>query len=246
MKYSVKMRASRTENGKSVHISGAEKIVAAEQVETVSAALLRRAMTHPKGNPDSINLKVEELSEEKILHLKALPVSTMETKTPAEGWAVAEQLLEKIGIENGGEILQLLPQTYGMRGAMLLDVRTLTRLEPDFDRGIRATYMDYEQTDENVLKTKAENTHFREALVLATKVSSHPHIVGEICFSDDPDYVTGYVASKQLGYVRITTLKEMGDPSGGRIFLYDGPENGIAACIDYLQQQPVLVSREEE
>ena len=79
--------------------------------------------------------------------------------------------------------------------------------------------------------------------MLATKVASHPHIKAEICFSDDPDYVTGYVASKELGYVRVTTLKEKGDGNGGRIFLYDGPAEEAAECIRYLQEQPVLIVR---
>lgn len=242
-RYSLKMRASQQVDGKAVHISGAEKIIVPDQVEAVAAQLIRRAMTHPKGSPDNINLKVERLEDEQIHRLTALPVSTMETKTPSEGWQTVAVLLSKIGIENGVEILSLLPQTYGMRGAMLLDLSDLTRLEPDPDRGVRATYMDYAEATGSALKTQGSNTHFNEALVLATKVVSHPNIRAEICFSDDPDYVTGYVASKELGYVRVTTLKEKGDPNGGRIFLYDGPKDQVADCIRYLQEQPVLVAR---
>lgn len=242
-RYSLKMRASRQEEGKSVHISGAEKIVAPEEVEAVAAQLIRRAMTHPKGEPDNINVKVERLEDAQITHLSALPVSTIETDTPEAGWQAVIALLKKIGIANGDEILRFLPQTYGMRGAMLLDLADLTRLEPDHDRGIRATYMDYAGQTGSSLKTQGSNTHFNEALVLATKVLSHPYMKAEICFSDDPDYVTGYVASKELGYVRVTTLKELGCPNGGRIFLYDGPKDGVAECIRYLQEQPVLVER---
>lgn len=242
-RYSLKMRASAEQQGKSVHISGAEKIVSPEEVEQVAAQLIRRAMTHPKGRADAINIKVERLEEENILHLNALPVSTIETTTPQEGWQTVASLLERIGIANGEEILKFLPQTYGMRGAMLLDTATLTRLEPDFERGVRATYMDYDRPVGSALKTEGSNTHFNEALVLATKVVSHPHIKAEICFSDDPDYVTGYVASKELGYVRVTTLKEKGDGNGGRIFLYDGPAEEAAECIRYLQEQPVLIVR---
>ena len=240
-KYSLKMRASREENGRPIHISGAEKIVETELIEDVASQLLRRALSHPKGQPDNVNLKVERLEESDILTLNALPVSTIETSSPEEGWRVVERLLSEIGIENGEKILRLLPETYGMRGAMLLDLSDLTRLEPDHDRGVRATYMDYAESKGTSLKEKGSNTHFKEALVLATKVVSHPHIKAEICFSDDPDYVTGYVASKEKGYVRVTTLKEMGDPNGGRIFLYDGPKEAVAECIRYLQEQPVLV-----
>jgi len=83
--------------------------------------------------------------------------------------------------------------------------------------------------------------HFREALVLASKVQAAPGIVAEICVSDDPDYVTGYVASKSLGYRRIATIKEKGDPSGGRIFLFRGPRGLVPDCIRFLQEQTVLV-----
>ena len=53
--------------------------------------------------------------------------------------------------------------------------------------------------------------------------------------------MTGYVATKEIGYCRITTVKEMGDPCGGRIFLYRGPREGVAETIRYLQKQCVLV-----
>lgn len=41
--------------------------------------------------------------------------------------------------------MQFLDETYAMRGAMLLDVDRLIRLEPDKKRGIRATNMDQER-----------------------------------------------------------------------------------------------------
>ena len=54
------------------------------------------------------------------------------------------------------------------------------------------------------------NVHMREALVLATKVQSCPGIVGELCWSDDPDYTVGYVACNGI-YHRIPNMKEMGE-----------------------------------
>lgn len=65
-----------------------------------------------------------------------------------------------------------------------------------------------------------------------TKVASAPNIIGEICISDDPNYVTGYIASKEIGYVRITKLKEMESQEGGRIFLYRGDQSEVQNCID--------------
>ena len=175
-----------------------------------------------------------------------MPVSTHVTQTPAEGRACAARLLAGAGITRIDAVMARFSETYGMRGAMLLDADTLERLEPDPARGVRATYMDA-ASGRNGPDARcpggdaSQKNHFAEAVVLATKVANAPGIVGEICVSDDPDYVTGYVATKEIGYCRITTIKEKGDPRGGRIFLYRGPREGVPETIRYLQKQCVLV-----
>ncbi len=174
---------------------------------------------------------------EEVLYLDALLVTTVEVATYAEGRTKLAELLATTGVHNCEAILGKMKDTWGMRGAILLNVDTLERLEPDPERGIRATYMDLEGD----LEDSEYKNHFREVLVLATKVAHHPNILGELCISDDPDYVTGYIASKDMGYVRITKLKAMGCPDGGRIFLYRGAPEEAAACIKYLQEQRVLV-----
>ena len=238
--FAVKMRAARAGE----HISGAERIVPAHDIPALAAALAERALHHAKGKPDEIHLKVEEAGE--IAHLEALPVSTHVTRTPAEGRAVAARLLADAGITRIDEIMSRFSETYGMRGAMLLDADTLERLEPDCARGVRATYMDA-AGDVNGQDARCPSgsarvkNHFAEAVVLATKVANAPGIVGEICVSDDPDYVTGYVATKEIGYCRITAIKRKGDPCGGRIFLYRGPREGVEGTIRFLQEQCVLV-----
>ena len=237
--FAVKMRAARAGE----HISGAERIVPADDIPALVSALAERALHHAKGAPDEIHLKAEEAGE--IVHLEALPVSTHVTQTPEEGRAVAARLLAGAGITRIDEIMARFTETYAMRGAMLLDADTLERLEPDPARGVRATYMDatYNGQDARCSNGDAsKKNHFAEAVVLATKVANAPGIVGEICVSDDPDYVTGYVATKEIGYCRITTIKEKGDPCGGRIFLYRGPREGVAETIEYLQKQCVLVA----
>ncbi len=237
-RYSIKMRASNKEEG---HISGAEKIIPEEELEQYCARLLTRALRHSKGKPDFINLKIEAVREEEILHLPALKVTTIATSSPEEGMEVVLDYLRRLGLERAEEILALWKQSYCMRGAMLLDADTLRRLEPDRDRGIRATYMDMETEDAERQSACGGKNHFNEALVLATKVVNHPNILAELCISDDPDYVTGYIASREFGYVRITTLKGLGSPLGGRIFLFRGTDGERDDCIRYLQQQKVLV-----
>ena len=232
--YSVKMRASSDGH----HVSGAEKIVSVASVSKVASRLVERALSHERGTPDFINVKIESLPSD-IFRLKALPVKTHVVATPAEGRALAARLLSEAGIANAGEIMARFSETHSLRGAMLLDADTLERLEPDQSRGVRATYMD----DAAALAkgTAGVKNHYAEAIVLATKVQNAPNIIAEICVSDDPDYVTGYVATRELGYRRITVLKEKGDPNGGRIFLYRGPRDGVAKTIEFLEKTPVLV-----
>lgn len=231
--YSVKMRASR----EGEHISGAEKIVPSSSVPKTVAQLAERALSHAKGVPDFVNLKIERPGD--IIRLPALAVVTNVTKTAAEGRARAAELLRGAGITRIDEIMAKFADSYVMRGAMLLDADTLERLEPDRERGVRATYMD--DADSLAKGSASGKNHYAEAIVLATKVQYAPGIVGEICVSDDSDYVTGYVATRDIGYQRITTIKEKGDPAGGRIFLYRGPREGVAETIRFLEKQCVIV-----
>ena len=234
--FAVKMRAARAGE----HISGAERIVPAYDIPALAATLAERALHHAKGEPDEIHLKAEVASD--IIHLESLSISTYVTQTPEEGRACAASLLATAGITRIDEIMARFSETYAMRGAMLLDADTLERLEPDPARGVRATYMDAaSECNGQDARCPSRKNHFAEAVVLATKVANAPGIVGEICVSDDPDYVTGYVATKEIGYCRITTVKQKGDPCGGRIFLYRGPREGVPETIRYLQRQCVLV-----
>ena len=238
MLYSLKMRASQSKDGQNQHISGAERILQEDDLKSNVEALINRALHHSKGQPDFINLKIEAITENEIEYIEALPVSTIEVDSAEEGQQHIIDCLSRIGITNAAEIMTLFSQTYNMRGAMLLNVDTLERLEPNQERGIRATFMDADNSNSNVNDGK---NHFREAIVLASKVVNAPGIVAEICMSDDPNYVTGYVAAPSIGYVRITKLKEMGCPDGGRIFLYRGSNEDVAKCIEYLERQKVLV-----
>lgn len=77
--------------------------------------------------------------------------------------------------------------------------------------------------------------------MLASKVAGADDIIAELCWSDDPDYVTGYVASSKFGYKRIPVMKEMGSPVGGRIFFVKEGTDLNSLC-SYLQEQAVLIS----
>ena len=232
--YAVKMRASKGD----VHLSGAERLVGREQILPVSQSLLQRALNHANGSADAVHLKIEALDAAAVLKVPSLSVTEASATKTDEAFAILKRLLRENDIEDAEACLQLLKNAPPMRGAMLVDIRTLQRCEPDLERGVRATYMDGEG-----VCFGAEKNHFREALILATKVSSTPHIVGELCISDDCNYTTGYFASKKSGYVRILNLKRLGDPHGGRIFLYNGTtEDDLKETLFYLERQAVIVT----
>ena len=239
--YSLKMRASQQvgegEQKHEQHISGAERIVGRDSVEVVCSAMVRRAMTHSKGDPDFINVKIEKVCENDIRILKALPVTRVDVDDARQGLNRAFELVGEAAAGIREKLPELLRETFPMRGAMLYDIATGTRVEPDHQRGVRATYMDALHSSE----VDGGKNHFNEAIVLATKVANAPGMVAELCISDDPNYVTGYVASKELGYVRIMKMKEMGDENGGRIFLFDSRKASAEECIEYLQKKKVLV-----
>lgn len=238
--HSIKMRSSKDNK----HISGAESIVDEDNLETAVSRLIKRALTHSKGKAENINIKIEKLDEEKIIFLEPLKVTTVEVENTIQGFKCVKYLLNKLGIddEKSNKILKIFKQASCMRGAILLDINTLERLEPDKDRGIRATYMDFENSNtDRLTKESGQNTHFIEALALATKVINCPYIIGEICYSDDPNYTAGYISSKKYGYVRILHLKEFGDESGGRIFLYDSSLDNVQDCIDYIEKSKTII-----
>lgn len=235
--FSIKMRACRGSGKDAVHISGAERIAPHDAVAELAQTLVTRALVHEKGFPDAVNIKIEAIASP-CQHLDALHARALACNKPQEGLRLAAQLLEQDGIARSTEILAMLPLAANMRGAMLLDANTLERLDARGGRGVRATSMDEVWAGERDCLHK---DHYREAMILATKVAHAPGIVGEICVSDDPHYVTGYVASRTLGYVRLQCMKAMGSPLGGRIFLFSGDHQMLPQTVSYLETTPVLV-----
>jgi 6-carboxyhexanoate--CoA ligase len=229
MNYSVKMRAEKDER----HISGAERIVCKDEIGSAVNALIKRAMNHDNGAADCVSLRICKI-ERPIQTIPCLPVTQSAAINTEQAKTMLLLELSLLGLP-GDKILELFYSLENMRGAVLLDIKTLERLEPDRERGIRASNMDFEGNNE------VKKNHFKEALCLASKVASCPYIIGEICASDDPGYTTGYFASKTRGYVRIANIKKSGERWGGRIFLYSGGKENIGKCIDFIENQPVMV-----
>ncbi|MEK6679317.1 MAG: 6-carboxyhexanoate--CoA ligase [Nitrospirota bacterium] len=249
--YSIRMRASKNNE----HISGAERIASSMDIQKTVSALINRALLHEIGKPDEINISVERLKQKKIKKLKALNITTILVDDYKQGRQCASQLLELIGVDkraikkamdymaNGAS-----PDKKNMRGAMIIDYKTGKRIEPDRYRGIRASRMDIAKQAEARListlkKMRINNPYIREAIVLATKVANAPETIAELCWSDEPSYQAGYVASKRFGYVRFPYLKEKGSPFGGRAFFIDSKKLDLEMYINFLEQQAVLITR---
>ena len=117
--YSLKMRASKHTGSIQEHVSGAEKILPQQELPQQMEALLSRALHHAKGKADFINLKIEAVAPENLKYIEALPVSTHEAATPAEGRQFMCQIMTELGLtpDKCQKILELFQATYGMRGA---------------------------------------------------------------------------------------------------------------------------------
>ena len=238
--YSVRMRAAQGgphEKG-GHHISGAERIVKLEEVGTIAQSLAERALHHSKGTADFINITVDLIPPEKIRYIDCLKVEEYKTGSISESHQLVTDLLQgpNISEEAVHKAISLLKSLdKSMRGAMLVDAITGARLDTG-DRGVRVSHMD--SFDSYAL---GDNEHMREALVLASKVQSADGIVGELCWSDDPDYTVGYVACNGV-YHRIPNMKELGSDIGGRVFFVRSDIDS-ESVIEYLERAPVLVQR---
>lgn len=251
MQFSVKMRSAKggphEKGGR--HISGAERILDENDVEKAVVAMLRRARNHERGKADFISIKVEEIKAEQVIFQPLIPVRSCLVENLTQGHALAKEKLRSMGVsslavEKG--FATLLGIQDSIRGAMLIDALTGERLDTFGNRGVRVTKMDCAcsfEYEEKLAQRGLTGEHIREALVLASKVASAPGMVAELCWSDDPDYITGYVASATEGYMRIPIMKKMGSNVGGRVFFV---QHGCAieALCAYLQEQTVLITLE--
>lgn len=238
--YSVRMRAAQGgphEKG-GHHISGAERIVKLEEVGPIAQSLAERALHHSKGIADFINITVDVIQSNEIKYIECLQVEEHRAQTITEAHQLAIELLQgphitEVAIQNAITLLKELDSS--MRGAMLVDATTGKRID-EGNRGVRVSQMDSFDSD-----ALGDNEHMREALVLASKVQSAEGIVGELCWSDDPDYTVGYVACNGI-YHRIPKMKELGSHIGGRVFFVRS-QIDRESVIAYLEKAPVLVQR---
>ena len=236
------------EGGK--HISGAERILREDEIEEELINVYRRAITHERGKPDFINFKIEEINEEDIIYKNRLSIKEHHVHSKEEGLKLAKELLieNTVSEESADKAIQsMISLEESMHGAMLIDKDTGERIDKKGIKGVRVTGMasaDVTDYKESLKKDGREGLHLEEALILASKIASCKGIVAELCWSDDPSYVIGYVGTKD-NYERIPILKDEGNPIGGRVFFVDAKQLNddytLDDLIDYLEKQVVLI-----
>jgi 6-carboxyhexanoate--CoA ligase len=133
-----------------------------------------------------------------------------------------------------------------MRGAVLMSAVDGRRLERDPARGVRASRMDYTpecraELADWMSTAGLKSNRFVEALAVATKVA-WSGVAAEICWSDDPTYAPGYVASPRFGYCRFPRLKALGTALGGRVFFLVDLSHSLEV-IRRLEHCPLLIDR---
>jgi len=243
------MRASQTKTSDpdiEIHISGAEGIYDDPDVAGAVAEYTKRAFTHPRGKPDRIVITVEKLCG-KPSKVPLLPLKILDCPTPEIAEEIIRKNLSDLGVTSPAlnKALKILRSPDTMRGASLLLMKSGKRVEPDRKRGIRVSRLGLERAAEKRLKTvlsrlKINTNTVREALILASKVASYPDVIAEVCISDDPDYTTGYIASSNIGYLRLTNIKRHGEMHGGRVFFLR-EDADVPRLINYLEKEAVII-----
>ncbi|HWR89443.1 MAG TPA: 6-carboxyhexanoate--CoA ligase [Dissulfurispiraceae bacterium] len=254
--WSIRMRASqikgtsrrcelKTGQGQERHISGAEGIYEEHELPTILREYAGRALSHPRGKPDSIIMTLEALQEEPR-RIPLLGVETLPCRSPAQARRIITSTLLSLAVSSsaieGGLSVLLSPNA--MRGAALIRADSGRRADPDRERGVRVSRLGIDRSSLRKMQRMLSGAGIdtitvREALILASKVVSAPQVIAEVCFSDDPDYTTGYIASRNLGYRRIPHVKKMGSPRGGRV-LFIAEDADVEKLVSYLERMPVL------
>lgn len=240
-------QGAKTRNAQ-IHISGAEGLYDFADINKTTKEYLLRAMSHPRGEPDKIVITVEKIGQ-KPAAIPCLPFSTVSCTSPDEAEKIIGKLLSDTGISGKAIRNGIRAVTAGaaMQGAALMLNESGIRIEPNKKRGVRVSRLGMRKDagrhlSRRLAKKGINTTTVKEALILASKVASCRGVVAELCVSDDPDYTTGYVASRELGYVRIPNIKEKGSVTGGRVFFIDEGAD-VERVIEYLERKPVLVGK---
>ncbi|MGB9874420.1 MAG: 6-carboxyhexanoate--CoA ligase, partial [Hydrogenobacter sp.] len=137
---SVRMRAEL--DGK--HVSGAERVITDHHLKKVVLELLKRPKRY-----DKIVITVERVDNIETIPY-SLPIKSYDFESVEQAHNFVVEKLKEMGIGEDlvRKALKLLtegpnPKGGNMRGAVLMDVKSGERLEPDQERGIRTSRIDW-------------------------------------------------------------------------------------------------------
>lgn len=249
MLYSIKMRAAQGathENG-GRHISGAERLCSDNELEQLVQNMLQRAREHERGRADFINIKISTVDPASFVAAPALIPSKLckYENIATTRHAVMNKLTNAgVSVQAVNIAFERLTQlAASMRGALLVYAHNGQIVgESDNSRGVRVSNMDAQDKATYLGWLKhhdIKGIHAQEAIILASKVSSCHDVIAELCWSDDPNYTTGYVADR-THYYRLAPFKELGCDIGGRVFFIK-ESACIPDVINYLENQTVLI-----
>ncbi|GEM_PF-27701 len=247
--WNIRMRASQNIESQEIHISGAEGIFEENELSKMLGIYLKRALNHSRGKPDKIYFTIENFKQIPI-KISPLIIKNLICNSPKEARELITERLLNLNITKDAILhaFSIIDSNKTMRGAAIISATKVLRFDPNIERGIRVSRLGIDRESDRkfnrILKRlKINNSRVKEALTLASKVAYHVDVKAELCISDDPDYTTGYIASKELGYLRIANIKNSGDRKGGRIFFINEGAD-IFELINYLEKMPVLVNFE--
>jgi 6-carboxyhexanoate--CoA ligase len=234
------------------HISGAEDLVASENFESTIVRLASRMLLYPNETPPLQQiLTVDPIPPSSIQQGDLLPIRALESSNLRESQESVRVILENLLTPSlASRVLMIFEEEILGRpprnGALLVNEQGLI-LNESATGGIRTTHFGCLPTLREALEEAAARSlvqpsyRFVDALILSSKVLMADQILLELCASDDPNYQTGYIASRTTGYIRIPFIKPAGLPTGGRLYLLRN-ENVLNNLLTFLRETPVLFS----
>lgn len=240
-----------------LHLSGAEDLV---PVQNLGIRLqefterffpfLENATTVP---PPKLNFTIDPVPQKNILKKSLLSVQTLNTQSFGETNEILSEILSILLSRSPAiRILDLFKSellSKNPRNGALLVTPEGEFLLKEYPEGVRTTHVGCTPSlREKVVQyfsSRLQPPHHRfiEALILASKVISSDDVIFELCASDDPNYTTGYLASKGFGYLRIPHIKPPGYNKGGRIYVVKEGAN-LQELINFLRSTPVLFTEQ--
>lgn len=217
--YSIKMRASEQHT----HISGAETLCETDDIEQTIQRFFNKGFFHENGDVDFLNLKIEKVTQ---------PIETLSALPIVEGAELQDLILHHgistAALNQGWAYIQ--NQT-SYRGAVILSAQTGERLDETGARGVSATRFTFDTQE-----VCDVNERVQDALAIATCLTHHPQVKGELCVSDDLSYTTGYFATSE-GYYRLHHMKPPQSRDGGRVIFVE-EDIDLEDYIHFLEETP--------